>query len=488
MSVDINVGQSERAPDDSVLIVPFFEGETAGDLPGASVHDSLPGMLQRGEARATLYQTALIRPEQGKPGMLLVGAEKREEMTPLRLMRVVATGSRLLTGSGYTSLSVADRGVVPAFGFGHAAAEGAVYGTYDAGLLKTHNEESRHLDKLTLVSTRGQQIADGARLGEIMGESRAIARDLVNLPPNEITPSSLAVRASDLAKQYQLGFNVLDQDDMRAKSMGSLLGVAAGSKEPPRLIVLRYGDQSAKHRLAVVGKGLTFDSGGLSLKTAEGMESMKSDMSGAAAVIGGMVAIARFTPKDICVTGYIGSTENMPGGGAMRPGDVLTAMNGETIEVLNTDAEGRLVLADVLSYAVSEHETHIVDFATLTGAAVVALGHAATLTAGKPQSWVENVVAAADTGLERAWPMPLYDEYRRAMDSELADIKNTGGRAAGALNATAFLSDFAKGAEWAHMDIAGTAFLGETKPYAPKGATGVGVGTIAGLAWTMSSS
>jgi leucyl aminopeptidase len=234
-------------------------------------------------------------------------------------------------------------------------------------------------------------------------------------------------------------------------------------------------------KVAFVGKGLTFDSGGLSLKTAEGMETMKTDMSGGAAVIAGMVAVARLKPEGICVTGYVGATENMPGGAAMRPGDILTAMNGTTIEVLNTDAEGRLVLADVLAYAVSEGATHIVDFATLTGAAQVSLGDAATLATGKPMEWVNEVVAAADAGLDRAWPMPQFREYRQAMDSDFADLKNTGGRGGGALNAAAFLSEFVGGVPWTHMDIAGTAYGRDGKPYRAKGATGVGVGTIVSL-------
>jgi leucyl aminopeptidase len=199
-----------------------------------------------------------------------------------------------------------------------------------------------------------------------------------------------------------------------------------------------------------------------------------------------MLAVARLAPEGISVTGYVGATENMPSGKSMRPGDVLTAMNGKTIEVLNTDAEGRLVLADVLAYACSQGATHVVDFATLTGGAIVALGHAATLTAGKPQSWVRQVADAAVEGLERAWPMPQYEEYRRAMDSKVADIKNTGGRYGSALTATAFLSEFVDGVPWAHMDVAGTAWADEASPYQAAGGTGAGVGTIASLTASMS--
>jgi leucyl aminopeptidase len=211
------------------------------------------------------------------------------------------------------------------------------------------------------------------------------------------------------------------------------------------------------------------------------MMTMKGDMGGGAAVLAGMAALAQLGVDGVSVTAYIGATENMPGGRAMRPGDVLTAMNGETIEVLNTDAEGRLVLADLLCYAKQEGATHCVDFATLTGSAVVALGSDVTMAAGRPQGWVDHCVDAARSGLERAWPMPLYDGYRRAMDSDVADIKNSGPRWGGALNATAFLADFAEGMTWTHMDIAGTAWEDDGTAYRPAGGTGAGVGTIVAL-------
>jgi leucyl aminopeptidase len=332
---------------------------------------------------------------------------------------------------------------------------------------------------------RQEALKAGAQLGAIVAESRDIARDLVNRPPNEINPPALAERARDLSQQHGLTCDVLDEAAMKELGMGSFLGVAAGSRQPPQLIVMRYGDDSAPVHLALVGKGLTFDSGGLSLKTHEGMETMKTDMSGAAAVIAGMAAVARLAPSGLAVTGYVGATENMPDGNAMRPGDILTAMNGKTIEVLNTDAEGRLVLADVLAYAVRQGSTHIVDFATLTGAATVALGSAASLATGKPMDWVEQVVEAADGGFDRAWPMPQYREYRQAMDSEVADLKNTGVRGGGALNAAAFLSEFVEDVPWTHLDIAGTAFSRESRPYQPGGATGVGVGAIVSLVRTL---
>ena len=470
---------TELAPD-HVLVVPYFDNDDLADsstivqIGGAEL-----GKIRQGsELSSRRYRTTFIRPRDSAPGLLFVGAGAREDFDLLSQLRVAGAGARYLARIGYRRIAFAGRGNLSEFDWGRAAVEGAIVGVYDVGLLKTKRKPAQ-LDDVTVIG--GPDVQRGAELGRIIGESKNVARDLVNLPPNEITPAKLAARAESLAQSAGLEIAVLGPEEMRRLGMGSLLGVAAGSHEEPRLIILSYGPKTAARSLAVVGKGITFDSGGLSLKPPQAMETMKSDMSGAAAVIGSLLAVARLRPEGIRVTGYVGATENMPGGGAMRPGDVLTAMNGETIEVLNTDAEGRLVLADVLSYAIQQGEKRIVDFATLTGSAVVALGHSATLAAARPAAWGESVVRAASAAAELAWLMPLYEDYRRAMDSQIADIKNSGGRAAGALTASAFLSDFAKGADWTHMDIAGTAFREKAESYADSGATAVGVGTVVSL-------
>jgi leucyl aminopeptidase len=406
------------------------------------------------------------------------------------MARLAATASRYLTGLGFHNLALVDR----FSGDGDAAAlaatvEGAIDGAYNTGVLKTRDRTVRSLDRLMVISRNPPADADRAvKRGQVVAEARTIARDLVNLPPNEITPAGLADRACDLGHQCGLEVTVLDENALKQQGFGAILGVAQGSAQPPRVIVLRFGDRNAATRPAFVGKGITFDSGGLSLKTADGMMTMKADMSGAAAVIAGMLAIARLAPTGIAAAGYVAATENMTGGGAMRPGDVLTSYSGETIEVLNTDAEGRLVLADVLSYAVKEGATHLVDLATLTGAARVALGGVAALATGKPSEWVDRVVAAADAGLDRCWPMPLYPEYRRMMDSEIADIKNTSGdRGGGALTAASFLGDFRGDVPWAHLDIAGLAFSDQAVPYRAKGATGFGVGAVVSTALSLAA-
>jgi leucyl aminopeptidase len=486
--MDVRISSDTTSlPEGTAIVVIAFKGDPDARVAGLSSdqNDEVQRLRSQGARIGELYESTFLAGKNGGPSVLVVGGGPVGDLSPLLISRLAAQASRQLTGMGFRSLAyVLTSGTAPESVT--ALTEGAVDGSYNTGLLKTRERRDRSLDTVTIVASSPAGLDEAARRGQIVGESRAIARDLVNLPPNEITPAGLADRAGALAQQYGLAVDTLDDNALREGKFGAILGVAQGSAQPPRLIVLRYGDPNAGTRLALVGKGLTFDSGGLSIKTGEGMMTMKSDMSGGAAVIGAMVAIARLAPKNIAVTGYVGATENMTGSAAMRPGDVLTAHSGETIEVLNTDAEGRLVLADVLAYAVEEGATHIVDIATLTGAAFVALGGGAAMATGTPDDWVRRVVEAGDEGLDRCWPMPLYPEYRRQMDSEIADIKNIGnGRGGGALTAASFLGDFHGDVPWAHLDIAGMAFTDTPLPYRAKGATGFGVGAFVALAMNM---
>lgn len=480
---------STRLPQGTVLVFPFFSGDRPADLLelGETHQSQLQTLLDGGARVGSLYETTFLPGANGTGPALVLGSGRRDELTPLLAARLASTASRYLTGLGFHNLAFVDRFPGDRVAGITSTVEGAIDGSYNTGLLKTRDRTLRSLDGVVVIS---QNLPAGAERamerGRVVAEARTVARDLVNRPPNEITPAGLADRACDLGRQHGLEVEVLDENALKQQGFGAILGVAQGSAQPPRVIVLRYGDRSAPTRPAFVGKGITFDSGGLSLKTAEGMMTMKADMSGAAAVIAGMLAIARLSPKGIAAAGYVAATENMTGGRAMRPGDVLTAYSGETIEVLNTDAEGRLVLADVLSYAVKEGATHLLDLATLTGAARVALGGVVALATGKPTEWVDRVVAAADAGLDRCWPMPLYPEYRRMMDSEIADIKNTSGdRGGGALTAAAFLGDFRGDVPWAHLDIAGLAFSDQPVPYRAKGATGFGVGAVVSTALSL---
>jgi leucyl aminopeptidase len=303
-----------------------------------------------------------------------------------------------------------------------------------------------------------------------------------------LTPREFADRAARIGREAGLTVDILDEHQIARLNMGLLLGVARGSDEPPRVIVLKHEPPGAPSVpvLGLVGKGITFDTGGISIKPADGMERMKDDMAGGAAVICAMRAIGLLRAP-IKVVGVVPATENMPGGKAVKPGDVLKGASGKTVEVINTDAEGRLVLGDGLWYAQQLGATHLVDVATLTGACAVALGRAASGLFGTPDDWVRFVRETADRAGDRCWPMPLFEEYADQLRSEVADLMNTGGRPAGACTAAMFLKEFAGGLPWAHFDIAGVAWADETKPYQTKGATGVAVRALAELAFVLKS-
>jgi leucyl aminopeptidase len=363
------------------------------------------------------------------------------------------------------------------------AVEGAIVGLFEPDKYRTVEKEERQIDKLVVVieGADADALQKGAERGRIIGESVNFTRDLANEPGAYLTPMKMADRAREVANEFGLTIDVLDEDRMEKEGMGSLLSVSRGSDEPAQLIVLKYTPQdssvSSDQLLAFVGKGVTFDSGGISLKPGENMELMKYDMTGGATVIGALRAIAQLKPS-IPVLGIAPCTENLPSGKATKPGDVVRAMTGKTIEVINTDAEGRLILADAIAYARKLGATRVVDLATLTGAVSIALGdvHAAIL--GTDQELIDEVIAAGKEVGEKFWQLPLDQEYSKQIKSDIADIKNVGGRKAGTITAAAFLKEFAEGLSWAHLDIAGTAWGDDTKPYRSKGPTGIAVRTL----------
>jgi leucyl aminopeptidase len=366
-----------------------------------------------------------------------------------------------------------------------AIAEGVVFGSFDGDRYKTTERDAGTLASALIVVTEGvaDEVAAAVSRGVVIGDCTNLARELCNEPSNVLTPRVFAERAAALAHQAGLAVDILDERRIEALRMGLLLGVARGSAEPPRVIVMQYepdGGAPDTPVVGMVGKGITFDTGGISIKPADGMDRMKDDMAGGAAVICAMRAIGLLKPP-IRVVGVVPSSENMPGGRAIKPGDVLTSASGKTVEVLNTDAEGRLILGDALWYAQQLGATHLVDLATLTGACVVALGKITSGLFGRPDAWVEVVRRTADRAGDRVWPMPLFDEYAEQLKSEIADMINSPGRPAGAITAAMFLKEFTGGLPWAHLDIAGTAWSDEARPYQLKGATGVGVGTLAEL-------
>jgi leucyl aminopeptidase len=361
--------------------------------------------------------------------------------------------------------------------------EGTVAGAFDTSLYQKDPEKRSGADSVAVLGQGFDETAlrKGVERGQILGDAINFARRLAITPANDMTPTVLAGEATKAANECGLQIDVFDEDRCRQEGMGSFLSVAQGSAQPPKFIVMTYaGDPGSKETLALVGKGITFDTGGISIKPAERMEDMKYDMSGGAGVIAAMTAIGKLKPK-INVVGIVPATENMPGGKATKPGDIFTAMNGKTIEVINTDAEGRLILADALCYANKLGATKIVDAATLTGACVIALGHAASAAVSNNDEFVQQFLSAAKPTGERYWQMPLYEDYTNQMKSDIADLKNTGGRPAGTLTASAFLKAFAGDTPWVHLDIAGTAYLDGESAWQAKGPTGTPVRAFVAL-------
>jgi leucyl aminopeptidase len=381
-------------------------------------------------------------------------------------------------------------------GFAQAVAEGLTLGEFDGATYKTDAAPQAVVPVCVVVvpdlpDTAPESLAriEGfVARGRVLGECSNLARGLANEPGNTLTPREFAIRAAAIVGEVGVTVEILDEHQIAALGMGLLLGVAQGSTEPPRLVVFRYEPPSATpgHVLGLVGKGITFDTGGISIKPAEGMERMKDDMAGGAAVAAAMRAIA-ILRAPIRVIGVVPLAENMPGGRAIKPGDILKSAAGKTVEVINTDAEGRLVLGDGLWYAKTLGATHLVDVATLTGGIVVALGKSTTGIFGTPDPWVDHIRRVADRAGDRAWQLPIFDDYRDQLRSEIADLMNSGGRPASSITAAMFLKEFTGGLPWAHLDIAGTAWAEDSKPYLPKGPTGVAVRTLAELAFTADS-
>jgi leucyl aminopeptidase len=346
------------------------------------------------------------------------------------------------------------------------------------------DKEERTIERLSIIvegaDTDG--LARGVERGRIIGESVNFTRDLSNEPGAYLTPTDMAERAREIATEFGLNIDVLDEARMEQEGMGALLSVSRGSDEPAKLIILKYTPRDTTEQLdgnllAFVGKGITFDSGGISLKPGENMELMKYDMTGGATVLGVMRAIAQLKPS-VPVLGVVPATENMPSGKATKPGDVVRAMSGKTIEVINTDAEGRLILADGVCYARKLGATRVIDMATLTGAVSIALGDVNTGIMGTDQELINEVIEAGREVGEKFWQLPLDKEYTKQIKSDIADIKNVGGRKAGTITAAAFIKEFADGLSWAHLDIAGTAWGDEAKPFRAKGPTGIAVRTL----------
>jgi leucyl aminopeptidase len=474
------------------LVSYVFESEKEKGTPVEGVIADLDkaagGALARlaasGELTGKALEMTLVHfaPGLAAQRLLLVGAGKREKFGTAELRRLASSALRHLKARSVKRLAFlareSDRGATAA----EAVTEGLLLGNFEGDTYKT-DKKNGPLEAAALVGFDAAA-QSGLDRGRIIAEAQNFTRSLGNEPSNLLTPRLLAERAQAMARESGLAVEILDEKRLADLKMGALLGVASGSAEPPRMIVLTYTPATPKAGapvLALVGKAVTFDTGGISIKPANDMEKMKFDMAGGAAMLGVMRVLAQLKPA-IKVIAVIPSVENMPGGRAQKPGDVQIAMSGKSIEVINTDAEGRLILADALHYAKQLGATHIVDAATLTGAIVVALGGVNTGVFGTDDAFTARVLACAKSAGEKMWHMPLDDDYRELIKSTIADIQNVGGRWGGAISAAWFLREFTGDTPWVHLDIAGTAWLDDAKPWMGKGGTGVAVRTLVELA------
>ena len=474
------------------LAVAVFKGEksTIGELKDL---DKLTGgliasVIKSEEFKGDKGETALLRfaPKGAIKAsrLMLIGVGDKADYSVSDVLAVSGAATRFLRSRNIKSFALLPRLAGDAVDIAQSAATGFVTSQFELDKYKTKDKNDKSVTGLVLC-VEGAKPADlkkGLARGQAVGESMNLTRDLANEPPNILTPTEMAKRAAAMAKEVGLKCEILDEAKMTKLGMGSLMSVSIGSEQPAKMIVLKYmplkNTGKKGDMLALVGKGITFDTGGISLKPGEGMDAMKYDMSGGATVIGTMRAIALLKPT-VPVLGVIAAVENMPDGKASRPSDIVTAMTGKTIEILNTDAEGRLILADAVAYAERQGATRIVDMATLTGAVIIALGDQNTGIMGNDQAFVDEIITCGKNTGEGFWQLPVSAEYSKQIKSDIADIKNIGPRGkAGTIMGAVFIQEFVDKAKWAHLDIAGTAWLDSAKPHQSKGPSGVAVRTL----------
>jgi leucyl aminopeptidase len=487
--MDIRIAQCRvEDVDATVLVVPAFDREAPRE---AALNNATEGWVEEvyssGEFGGAAGDTVLLHRPTGLKSarLMLAGGGKPAKFTEFEMRRLAGAAVRTVKAKSlrHVHIWLADAYATPSFA--QAVVEAAILADYEPDQLKSDQKKAdKRLASVTVCAgTISDDVKNAVERGRILAEAQNFARDLVNEPANRLTPQVLAEHARSMSAEYGLQCEVLDEEQMRELGMGSLLGVAQGSDNPPALMVIRYtpAQPASKDHLAFVGKAVTFDTGGVSIKPAEGMEKMKYDMGGGASVLAAMRAIAQLKPS-VRVTAFIPSVENMVSGRAQRPGDIVTSMAGKTVEVLNTDAEGRLILIDAITYAIRQGVTHIVDAATLTGAIVVALAHVHIGAFSNNDSLYERVAAAGKLAGDRMWRMPLDDDYKDYLKSAFADLPNIGGRWGGSITAAKFIEEFVEGKPWVHLDIAGTAWLDDGKAWMAKGPTGVPSRTFANLA------
>jgi leucyl aminopeptidase len=480
-----------KVESDWLIVCVWEEEPLSGAL--AELDSRLEGALTRlikaGDITGKAKETTTLLDKKGIAAqrILVLGLGKCDKVDRADMIEAVAAASRAITGKATQRIAFSLPENVPGLGWDDIAllaGVGLMQGCTGPGLRKNKPDrfQPEEICLIAQSTAPAKEVMRGAGRAAIEGGAVSLARELVNTPPCDLYPETFAAKALEVARTGGIECTVLDEHQLEKERMGSLLGVARGSDQPPRLVVLRYRGKQGAKTLGLVGKGVTFDSGGLSLKTNEQMVDMKCDMAGAAAVLGAAQAIAQLK-LPVNVLGILALVENLPSGKAMKLGDVLRARNGKTIEVLNTDAEGRLILADALSYAVDLKADHLVDLATLTGACMVALGTEVAGLMGNNESWCSRVRKAAESAGERAWPLPMFPLYGEMIKSDVADIKNTGGvRWAGAISAAKFLEEFVGTVPWAHLDIAGPAWAEKDSESRSSGGTGCFVRTLVELA------
>jgi len=486
MKTTLSVSAPAQVETECLVVVALDRGEkdkpqVIVETSDASIKDAASQVIASGEAVGKMFETTFLHaPAKLKAKrLLLLGGGKANKFSTYELRRLAGAAVRALKPKGIRSFAFVAPSAIDAEDAVKSIVEGSFIGNFDPDTYKSDRKDQK-VDSVTVVAAGDQgKLQKFVDEGRIVGESQNFTRQLVNEPSNRMTPTKLADEAKKMSAEVGLKCEVYGADKIKELKMGAFWSVAQGSDEPPALIIMLYEPAGAPEKpvLGLVGKGITFDTGGISIKPADGMEKMKYDMAGGAAMIGAMRAIALLKPK-LKVIGIVCATENMPSGKAQKPGDVQIAMSGKSIEIINTDAEGRLVLADGLFYARQLGCTHLVDAATLTGACVVALGYVNAGVFANDDKMFDRFNRALDRAGEKMWRLPLDEEYKESIRSNIADIVNSGGRWGGAITAAMFLKEFSEDTPWLHLDIAGTAWMEDNKPWIAKGPSGIAVRSL----------
>ncbi|MDD4874402.1 MAG: leucyl aminopeptidase [Dehalococcoidales bacterium] len=499
MDIKVDTGDITKI-ETGAVIVGIFEGEIKPGrdivLLNKKLGKAISTSIERGEIKGRPGEITVIHTLGKLPSqhVAIMGLGKKEDFNPDRIRGSVAETCRTLRHKKVSDITVSTRLItkirqVTLEDYAQAITEGAILGLYSFRKHITKENDFNEVKKLTLLAAKEDDVPlaiQGADKGKIIAEAVSLARDMVNEPANYMTPAAMAEVAQKIAQDNKIDITILEKEEMQKLGMGALLGVSQGSAQPPKLIILTYkGRKSGDIDLALVGKGITFDTGGISLKNATQLEEMKDDMSGGASVMAAIMSIAQLKMK-INVTSVIPAVENMPDGGAIRPSDILIALTGKTIEIISTDAEGRLILCDALGYINKSKPKAIVDVATLTGACVVALGKQCSGILGNNQELIDKVISAGAQAGEPVWQLPLFQDYKEKLKSDVADMKNCGDSGGGTITGALFLSEFVGDTPWAHMDIAGTSYSDKERKYTIKGGTGIPVRTLVNLAIALS--